>query len=56
MLQMALILRISSCETVVRLSTTGVIPEGVGVADGIDSEDVLLRGCGEAVYLKVIVL
>ncbi len=41
-LQMALILRMSSCETLVRLSTTGVIPEGVGVADGINPEDVLL--------------
>ncbi len=42
MLQMALILKMSSCETVVRLSTTGVIPEGVGVADGVNPEDVLL--------------
>jgi hypothetical protein len=49
-LQMALILRMSSCKTVVRLSTTGVIPEGVGVADGVNPEDVLLRGCSEAMY------
>ncbi len=41
-LQMAFILRISSCEIVVRLCTTMVIPEGVGVADGVDPEDVLL--------------
>ncbi len=53
MLQMTLILRMSSCEILVSLCATGVIPEGVGVADCIDPEDVLLRGCGEAVYLKV---
>jgi hypothetical protein len=53
---MALILRISSCEAVVRLCTIRVIPESVGVADGVNPEDVLLRGCGEAVYLKVLVL
>jgi hypothetical protein len=52
-LQMTLILRMSSCEILVSLCATGVIPEGVGVADCIDPEDVLLRGCGEAVYLKV---
>ncbi len=56
MLQMKLILRMSSCEIVVRLCATGEIPEGVGVADGVDTEDVLLRCRGEAVYLKVLVL
>ncbi len=50
---MVLILRMSSCEIVVRLCTTGVIPEGVGVAYCVNSEDVFLRGCDEAVYLKV---
>ncbi len=39
---MALILRISSWEIVVRLCTTGVIPEVVVVADGVNPEDVLL--------------
>jgi hypothetical protein len=39
---MALILRMSSGEIVVRLCTAGVIPEGVGVADGVNPEDVLL--------------
>jgi hypothetical protein len=53
---MALILRVSSCEIVVRLCTTGVIPKGVGVTDGVNHEDILLRGCGDAVYLKVMVL
>jgi hypothetical protein len=41
-LQMASILRMSFCELVVRLCTTGMIPEGVGVADGVNPEDVLL--------------
>ncbi len=27
-----------------------MIPEGVGVADGVDPEDVLLRGCGETLH------
>ncbi len=39
-----------------RLCPTGVIPEGVGVADGVNPEDVLLGGCGEAEYLKVLVV
>jgi hypothetical protein len=41
---------------VVRLCATGVIAEGVGVADGVDPKDVLLGGRGEAVFLKVLML
>ncbi len=48
-LQMTLILRMFSCEIVVRLCATGVKP-------GVNPEDVLLCGCDEAEYLKVLVL